>query len=200
MYNKRDKNKYQGRNFDFIGIDELTHFTYDEFEALRSRNRPQGPGTRVYMRMTCNPGGIGHGWVKERYIAGKEPLKRYVREIEIEGKRYAVSSCFVPATVFDNPSLLDNDPDYVARLGTLPEALKKALLYGDWDSFSGQVFTEFRDDAAHYLSLIHIFSRLQENEIKAGKISANRRMSGAAKRKKQQAAFDAAGTYKFLRP
>ena len=151
MYNKRDKNKYQGRNFDFIGIDELTHFTYDEFEALRSRNRPQGPGTRVYMRMTCNPGGVGHGWVKERYIAGKEPLKRYVREVAIEGKRYAVSSCFVPATVFDNPSLLDNDPDYVARLGTLPEALKKALLYGDWDSFSGQVFTEFRDDAAHYI-------------------------------------------------
>ena len=124
MYNKRDKNKYQGRNFDFIGIDELTHFTYDEFEALRSRNRPQGPGTRVYMRMTCNPGGVGHGWVKERYIAGKEPLKRYVREISIEGKNYSVSSCFVPATVFDNPSLLDNDPDYVARLGTLPEALK----------------------------------------------------------------------------
>ena len=57
----------------------------------------------------------------------------------------------MPATVFDNPSLLDNDPDYVARLGTLPEALKKALLYGDWDSFSGQVFTEFRDDAAHYI-------------------------------------------------
>lgn len=150
MYNKRDKNKYQGRNFDFIGIDELTHFTYDEFEALRSRNRPQGSGTRVYMRMTCNPGGVGHSWVKERYIAGKIPLKRYERQVTVEGKTYTVTSCFVPATVFDNPALLKNDAYYVARLATLPEAMKNALLYGDWDTFSGQVFSEFRNDAAHY--------------------------------------------------
>lgn len=150
MYTAKDKNKYQGRNFDFIGIDELTHFTYDEFEALRARNRPQGPGTKVYMRMTCNPGGVGHGWVKERYIAGREPYKTYIKRVEVEGRVYEISSCFIPATVFDNPNLLNNDPDYVARLATLPEALKKAMLYGDWESFSGQVFTEFRDDAAHY--------------------------------------------------
>ena len=150
MYTAKDKNKYQGRNFDFIGIDELTHFTYDEFEALRARNRPQGPGTKVYMRMTCNPGGIGHGWVKERYIAGKEPYRTYVRKVEVEGSVYELSSCFIPATVFDNQKLVENDPYYVARLATLPEAQKKAMLYGDWDSFSGQVFTEFRDDASHY--------------------------------------------------
>ena len=150
MYTAKDKNKYQGRNFDFIGLDELTHFTNDEFEALRARNRPQGPGTKVYMRMTCNPGGIGHGWVKERYISGKEPGKTYVKCVDVEGKVYEISSCFIPATVFDNPKLLENDPDYVARLATLPEAQKKAMLYGDWDSFSGQVFTEFRDDPAHY--------------------------------------------------
>lgn len=151
MYNARDKNKYQGRNFDFIGIDELTHFTYDEFESLRSRNRPQGKGTKVYMRMTCNPGGVGHGWVKERYISGKEPYRTYVRSVEVKGERYDISSCFIPATVFDNRILMDNDPVYVARLATLPEAQKKAMLYGDWESFSGQVFTEFRDDPEHYL-------------------------------------------------
>ena len=150
MYTAKDKHKYQGRNFDFIGIDELTHFTYDEFEALRARNRPQGPGTKVYMRMTCNPGGVGHGWVKERYIAGKEPYRTYVRKVEVEGSVYELSSCFIPATVFDNQRLMENDPYYVARLATLPEAQKKAMLYGDWDSFSGQVFTEFRDDASHY--------------------------------------------------
>ncbi len=150
MYNTKDKHKYQGRNFDFIGIDELTHFTYDEFEALRARNRPQGPGTKVYMRMTCNPGGVGHGWVKERFISGKEPYKTYIKEVDVGGVVYRITSCFIPATVFDNPKLLENDPMYVARLGTLPEAMKKAMLYGDWESFSGQVFTEFRDDATHY--------------------------------------------------
>lgn len=151
MYTKKDMHKYQGQNFDFIGIDELTHFTFEEFQMLRSRNRPQGPGTRVYMRMTCNPGGVGHAWVKERYVAGKEPMRTYVQNTEVNGEEYSVTFCFVPATVFDNQALLDNDPYYVARLATMPEAQKKALLFGDWDSFSGQVFGEFRDDPAHYM-------------------------------------------------
>ena len=35
---------------------------------MMSRNRPTGPGTRVYLRATTNPGGVGHGWVKARFI------------------------------------------------------------------------------------------------------------------------------------
>ncbi len=57
---------------------------------------------------------------------------------------------FVPATVFDNRILLENDPNYLAALSSMPEAEVNALLYGDWDSFSGQVFTEWRNDPAHY--------------------------------------------------
>jgi hypothetical protein len=57
---------------------------------------------------------------------------------------------FIPATVFDNQKLLDNDPNYLASLAILPEAERNALLYGDWDSFSGQVFTEWVNDASHY--------------------------------------------------
>ena len=57
---------------------------------------------------------------------------------------------FIPSSVFDNPALLHNDPDYLASLASLPEAEKQALLYGSWDSFSGQVFTEWRNDPAHY--------------------------------------------------
>ncbi len=57
---------------------------------------------------------------------------------------------FVPSTVFDNTALMENDPDYVARLASMPEADREALLYGNWDSFSGQVFTEWRNDPAHY--------------------------------------------------
>ena len=60
------------------------------------------------------------------------------------------SSVFVPSTVFDNQALLDNDPDYIYRLASMPEAERNALLYGDWDSFSGQVFTEWRNDRGHY--------------------------------------------------
>ncbi|MBQ8931258.1 MAG: Terminase-like family protein, partial [Ruminiclostridium sp.] len=60
------------------------------------------------------------------------------------------SRIFIPASVFDNQKLLSNDPEYLASLAMLPEAEKNALLYGDWDSFSGQVFSEWVDDKVHY--------------------------------------------------
>ena len=52
---------------------------------------------------------------------------------------------FIPSSVWDNQILLKNDPNYLANLSMLPEAKKRALLYGDWDSFSGQVFTEWKN-------------------------------------------------------
>ena len=61
-----------------------------------------------------------------------------------------MSRIFIPSSVFDNRKLLENDPDYIYRLDALPEKEKKALLYGDWDSFSGQVFTEWRDVPERY--------------------------------------------------
>jgi hypothetical protein len=50
---------------------------------------------------------------------------------------------------------LDNDPDYLSRLAMLSEAERNALLYGDWDSFSGQVFTEWRIDPDHYYDRVN---------------------------------------------
>lgn len=155
MLHSKDKHNYQGQQYDFIGFDELTHFTFDEYTYLFSRNRPNAKGHRVYIRATTNPGGIGHGWVKERFITAAPPLQPIVERVtvnnpdgstrEIERKRV-----FVPSTVFDNQILLDNDPTYLGNLAMLPEAQKQALLYGDWDSFSGQVFTEWINDKLHY--------------------------------------------------
>ena len=155
MQHTKDKVKYQGRAFDFIAFDELTHFTWEEYSYLISRNRPNGPGTRVYMRATANPGGVGHGWVKNRFVTAAQPMQTISDWVEYrrpdgESERRERTRIFVPASVFDNAELLRNDPDYVARLAMLPEADKRALLYGDWDSFSGQVFTEWRDDPMHY--------------------------------------------------
>ena len=56
----------------------------------------------------------------------------------------------MPASVFDNQALLNNNPEYLATLASLPEAERNALLYGSWDSFSGQVFREWRNDPMHY--------------------------------------------------
>ena len=155
LQHTKDRTKFQGQAYDFIAFDELTHFTYDEYSYLFSRNRPNGPGTRVYIRATANPGGVGHGWVKERFITAGEPMTPITEEIswkEPDGAevRKKQERIFVPSSVFDNPALLKNDPNYVQRLASMPEAERKALLYGDWDSFSGQVFTEWRNNPDHY--------------------------------------------------
>ena len=155
MQHTADRINYQGKRYDFIAFDELTHFSWDEYSYMMSRNRPSGPGTRVYMRSTTNPGGVGHGWVKERFITASEPGKTIWEKREVytpEGDKLTkmMSRIFIPSSVFDNQKLLENDPDYIYRLDALPEKEKKALLYGDWDSFSGQVFTEWRDVPERY--------------------------------------------------
>lgn len=147
-----DKTKYQGRQFDFIGVDEMTHFLFGEVSYLFSRNRPNGPGTRVYFRGTCNPGGVGHAWVRDRYIAGKTPLQTYKYRFMVEGKEYERTRVFVPATVFDNRVLLENEPNYIGNLSLLPEAERRALLYGDWDAFAGQAFPEWRNNSKGHIT------------------------------------------------
>lgn len=149
------KTDYQGQQYDFIGFDELTHFTYDEYMYFMSRNRPSGPGTECYVRATGNPGGIGHGWVKQRFVTAAKPGTRIVEELEIIGPdgnkiKMPRSRVFIPSRVFDNQKLLANNPNYLANLASLPFAEQQAYLYGNWDSFSGQVFTEWKNDHDHY--------------------------------------------------
>jgi hypothetical protein len=150
MQHSKDKLNYQGKAFDFIAFDELTHFTYDEYIYLSSRNRPNGPGTRCYIRATANPGGIGHGWVKDRFITAGEPMSTIWEKVQVvkpDGQtetKYR-SRIFIPSSVFDNKILLENDPDYLIRLASMPEAEKNALLYGDWNSYTGMFFSEWRD-------------------------------------------------------
>lgn len=148
MPNRDSFLNYQGLSFAFIGFDELTHFTQEEYAYLFSRNRADGPGVRVYIRATANPGGVGHGWVKERFISPAPPNTPIAFEAQVidkEGNPVSVrrERIFIPSSVWDNQALLKNDPNYLANLAMLPEAKQKALLYGDWDSFSGQVFTEW---------------------------------------------------------
>lgn len=161
MQHTKDKFNYQGKAYDFVAFDELTQFTHDEYTYLFSRNRPNGPGTRVYIRATANPGGVGHGWVKERFITAAKPMTPIIEKLTVKlpgnrgQKEVERRRIFVPSSVFDNQRLLDNDPNYLANLALLPEAEKRALLYGDWDSFSGQVFAEWVNDPDFYDERIH---------------------------------------------
>lgn len=156
IQHKKDRKKYQGQQYAFIGFDELTHFAWEEYSYLFSRCRSSDPTIRCYIRATTNPGGIGHGWVKQRFISGKIPLQTYVSIINVNGVEYRKTKVFVPATVYDNKKLIEANPDYVASLAMLPEAELRALLGGDWDSFQGQVFTEWRNRPNDTFTWTHV--------------------------------------------
>ncbi len=155
MPNRDSYLNYQGLSYSYIAFDELTHFTQEEYEYLITRNRADGENLRVYIRATANPGGIGHGWVKQRFITAAPPGTPIKFDVDVEspdGRRFKMERkrVFIPSSVFDNEALLRNDPNYLGNLASMPEAKKKALLYGDWDSYEGQVFTEWRDKPECY--------------------------------------------------
>lgn len=150
MQHTANRLDYQGKAYDYIAFDELTHFTQEEYTYLQSRNRPNGPGTRCYMRSTANPGGVGHGWVKEKFITPGPPMTRMTEPATIifpdgHTETRLRTKMFVPASVFDNKILLANDPNYLVRLASLPQAERDALLYGDWNSYTGKYFAEFTE-------------------------------------------------------
>ena len=85
--------------------------------------------------LTCNPGGVGHQWVKRLFVT------REYEGVE-DGKDYS----FIPATVEDNTALMKSSPEYIQMLDTLPDDIRAAHRYGDWDAMAGQYFSEFRKE------------------------------------------------------
>lgn len=134
-----DVYKYQGQEFDVIGIEECTHFTWEQVRFLMTANRTSKSGFSPRMYFTGNPGGVGHTWfrrlfIKRLYNAGERP------------EDYD----FIFATVEDNKVLMERNPEYVSVLDALPEKLRQAHRYGNWDVFDGQFFEEFRDIPENY--------------------------------------------------
>ncbi len=131
--NESDKHKYQSSQYDKILFDELTSFTETQYLYLFSRCRGTNPKINRGIRSASNPGNVGHVFCKRRFIDGKQPYKIYTDE-------YKNTSCFIPASIYDNPHIINNDPQYINRLKMLPENDRKALLEGNWDIFEGQYF------------------------------------------------------------
>lgn len=132
---ERDVLKYQGQNYDVIFLEEATQFTEFQYDQIKLCLRPSGLikcrfSPRMYL--TCNPGGVGHNWVKRLFIS-----RKYKQQERPE------DYVFIPAKVYDNAFLMKSDPEYVRQLENLPEQQRKAYLLGDWDIFTGQYFTEF---------------------------------------------------------
>lgn len=130
----RDVLRYQGQEYDIIAIDEATQLSEYQFSIFKACLRGVGDCPRR-MYLTCNPGGIGHAWVKRLFVD-----RNFRSDENPEDYR------FIPAQVYDNPVLLSADPGYVRQLESLPDNLRKAWLLGRWDVFEGQFFPEFRPD------------------------------------------------------
>jgi predicted phage terminase large subunit-like protein len=106
-----DVYRYQGAEYQFVGFDELTQFTEDQYLYLFSRLRKtQGMPIPLRMRATSNPGGVGHEWVRDRFLAGDRP--------------------FVPAKLEHNPAL--DRASYESQLARLDPVTRAQLRHGDW--------------------------------------------------------------------
>ena len=133
-----DVYQYQSAEYDVVRFDELTHFTEFQYLYLISRIRGAN-GFPKQIKSTTNPGGVGHSWVKARFIDPSPPNRPFLGE---DGSR----RIFLPARVEDNRFLLAADPDYKRRLEVLPREERRALLLGEWNLFTGQFFSEFSYD------------------------------------------------------
>lgn len=129
-YSSTVEGKFQGNNWDVLFIDEATQFLESEFRGLDAIIRgDNGLPKRIYL--TCNPGGVGHFWVKRLFVDRK-----------FQAEENPDDYVFIQATVDDNKNI---DKEYVNVLNNLPEDVRRAHRYGDWNALSGVYFEEFTD-------------------------------------------------------
>lgn len=127
---EKDIDAYLGLEYDVIGIEEATTLTASKHQAVRTCCRTSKRNWRPRIYSTTNPGGIGHGWYRSRFI---EPYQRATQG----------ETRFIPSTVEDNPHV---NPEYRRTLDSLTGWQLRAWRHGDWDIAAGQFFTTFRRD------------------------------------------------------
>lgn len=129
--NDRDRFRYQGAELQFLGFDELTQFPEQWYRYLLSRlRRLHGVSVPLRARAASNPGGIGHDWVRRRFVeSGGDTSRR-----------------FVPATLDDNPHL--DATSYREALAQLDPTTRKQLLEGIWVRDSGGLVYRYADDVS----------------------------------------------------
>lgn len=133
-----DIDAYLGLEYDVIGVEEATTLTSRKYQDISTCCRSSKPNFRPRMYSTTNPGNVGHGWYKAKFIM---PFQEK-RETETR---------FIPARATDNPF---NNKEYHEKvLGSLRGWQKRAWAEGDWDIAAGQFFTSFRREV-HVLDSI----------------------------------------------
>lgn len=135
--NEKDYGRYHGHSYSGISFDEVTEYeTPTPLLKMLSTMR-SAVGVPCSVRLTGNPGGIGHGWVKSRYVDICPPRTPYL------DPETGFTRMFIPSKLSDNVILTKNDPGYRNRILAATygnEALRKAWLEGDWNIIAGAFF------------------------------------------------------------
>lgn len=133
--NPGDELQYSGQEWDIIYLDEAQQLSESAFNAIRATNRGVNEHPkRIYV--TCNPGGVGMTWIRRLFI-----------ERDFTEDENPDDYVFIQALVTDNLALMESDPDYIKHLESLPPAQRAAWRYGDWYSYEGRFFAEFKNDS-----------------------------------------------------
>ena len=166
LQHEKTKYEYQGHAIAYLAFDELTHFTETQFFYLLSRNRSTS-GVRPYIRASCNPDAGSWvaefiAWWIDQDSGLPDPdragvLRYFVREHGDQGEQLFWSSTrkellqqfpdykphevlsvtFIPASLDDNPKLIEKDPGYRARLKAQPRIERERLEKGNWKVSEG---------------------------------------------------------------
>lgn len=140
--------KYQGAEYQLVIFEEVTHFTKREYLYMKSRlrvagevrDRMEAQGMRPRMIATGNPGGIGHHWVKARFV-DPAPAGTLFRTRPTAREPRPGVRLYIHAKATDNSHI---DPSYNDMLNALPDGERAALRDGDWDVMDGVRFPGFK--------------------------------------------------------
>lgn len=142
--NDKDAEGYMGHSYSRVYVEEIGNFPNPEPINKLMGTLRSGHGIPCGFRATGNPGGPGHGWVRERYI-DPAPLGYKIIEEKFknpfDGTELTRERVFIPSKLTDNAYL---GAEYVAnlQLSGSPE-LVRAWLLGDWSIVAGAYFPEF---------------------------------------------------------
>jgi hypothetical protein len=135
---ENDVRKYDTSEYNYMAFDELTSFTEFQYTYLSlTRCRSSSPQLPAIVRSGTNPGNVGHSWVKRKFI-DPGPYGTIFKD-----KGTGIKRIFIQSLVSDNPHI---EAEYAKRMELLPEAERRAKLHGDWETFEGQAFEDFREN------------------------------------------------------
>ena len=143
-----DAMRYQSRQFQWIGWEELAQWPTDtSYLYMMSRLRaPERLNIPLSIRATCNPDGIGSRWIKKRWGI-KDSGESTGLSVPMSGSDRVWHRRFIAARLSDNPHLANTG--YREQLMLLPDETRRALLDGRWDEpqVGGGIYTEVLNKA-----------------------------------------------------